>query len=141
MKTYNCNIMPTWGTCTDKCIPCIYTCSVVLTWKIQTCYLWKYTFDAKYISTLIMFSLKHIWYTCKYDRLIVCWCLTPLSEIFQLYRGDQFLWWKKPEYPERTTDHGQATGKLYHLRLRVTWALFVIYKAGRIGNRLIWVVR
>jgi hypothetical protein len=24
---------------------------------------------------------------------------------------------KKPEYPERTTDHGQATGKLYHLRL------------------------
>jgi hypothetical protein len=24
---------------------------------------------------------------------------------------------KKPEYPERTTDHGQATGKLYHLRM------------------------
>jgi hypothetical protein len=23
-------------------------------------------------------------------------------------------WWKKLEYPERTTDHGQATGKLYH---------------------------
>jgi hypothetical protein len=22
------------------------------------------------------------------------------------------------KYPERTTDHGQATGKLYHLRLR-----------------------
>jgi hypothetical protein len=22
----------------------------------------------------------------------------------------------KPVYPERTTDHGQATGKLYHLR-------------------------
>jgi hypothetical protein len=26
---------------------------------------------------------------------------------------------KKPEYPKRTTDHGQAIGKLYHLRLRV----------------------
>ena len=38
--------------------------------------------------------------------------LTPLSAIFQLYHGDQFQWWKKPEYPERTTDHGQATGKL-----------------------------
>jgi hypothetical protein len=36
----------------------------------------------------------------------------PLSAIFQLYHGDQFKWWKKPEYPERTTDHGQATGKL-----------------------------
>jgi hypothetical protein len=39
--------------------------------------------------------------------------------------------WKKPEYLERTTDHGQATGKLYHLRLRVECTLFVIYKAGR----------
>jgi hypothetical protein len=33
--------------------------------------------------------------------------------------------------PERTTDHGQVTGKLYHLRLRVECTLFVIYKAGR----------
>jgi len=43
----------------------------------------------------------------------------PLSGIFQLYHGDQFWWWRKPEYPERTIDPGQATGKLYHLRLRV----------------------
>ena len=50
-------------------------------------------------------------------------CLTPLSAIFQLYHGDQFQWWKKPEYPERTTDHGQAIGKLYHLRLRVECTL------------------
>ena len=46
--------------------------------------------------------------------------LTPLSAIFQLYHGDQFSWWKKPEYPERTTDHGQATSKLYHLRVECT---------------------
>jgi hypothetical protein len=31
---------------------------------------------------------------------------------------------EKPEYPERTTNHGQATGKHYHLRLRVECTLF-----------------
>jgi hypothetical protein len=58
-----------------------------------------------------------------FDWLIFC-VLTPLSAIFQLYHGDQFQWWGKPEYPERTTDHGQATGKLYHLRLWVECTLF-----------------
>ena len=52
------------------------------------------------------------------------WCLMPLSAIFQLFHGDQYQWWKMSEYPERTTDHGQATGNLFHLRLQVECTLF-----------------
>jgi len=30
---------------------------------------------------------------------------------FQLHRGGQFYWWRKPEYPEKTTDLPQATDR------------------------------
>ena len=56
--------------------------------------------------------------------------LTPLSAIFFVYHGNQFLVVEEAGIPGENTDHGQATGKLYHLRLQVECTLYVIYKGG-----------
>jgi hypothetical protein len=43
-------------------------------------------------------------------------CLMQLSTIFQFYRGGQFYWLGKSEYPGKTIDLPQVTDKLFSLQ-------------------------
>ena len=62
------------------------------------------------------------------------WCLTPLSTIYHLCSGGPFYWWRKPEYPEKTTDLPQDTDKVYHNVVSSTWAGFELTTLVVIGT-------
>ena len=60
--------------------------------------------DLLLLSTLFATSPCILISQSSHSRWLGLWCFTPFSTIFQLlvYRGDQFYWWRKPEYPEKT---------------------------------------
>jgi hypothetical protein len=97
------------------------------------------------LAFIILFAECMCYICTRLIDWLIFWCFNAT------FRNISAIsWWpvlvveRKPEYPERTTDPGQATGKLYHLRLRVE-CTFYFTKLGsnprRIGDRFVWAVR
>ena len=57
------------------------------------------------------------------------------NNISAIYRGGQFYWSRKSEYPEKTTDFSQVTDKFYHITLYSSpWSGFELTTSVVIGT-------
>jgi hypothetical protein len=86
-------------------------------------YLIRFMFacDEVYLISF-MFACDEVYlisFMFAYDEVYLIsfmFALMPLSTIFQLNRGGQFCWSRKPEYLEKTTDLLQVTDKFYRIK-------------------------
>ena len=76
----------------------------VLVWDIHNNNVWSTCNILPYIS-----EQRKIPTLCS-SVVVGLWCLTSLSTIF---RGGQCYWWRKPEYPKKTTDLPQVINTIF----------------------------
>jgi hypothetical protein len=77
------------------------------------------TFTNKVVKNYHMFQKgklhNKVCVTVHFQARLGLWCLTPLSTIFQLYRGGKFLLVEETGVPEKITNLSQVTDKFDHI--------------------------
>jgi hypothetical protein len=86
-----------------------------------------------FIGYIIIGLMSH-WPIFFSIRVILLKLKISLSEI----KGLLALWWKKPEYPEKTTDLLQVTNKLYHTFIWIQKVYLVVTYVQCFSYSLIW---
>ena len=102
--------------------------SLFLRWTDNVIIFWMVYFCFRYLKYFPSWMSKHEFKMNEANnKRVRLWCLTPLPAIVQLYRGGQFYWWRKSEYPEKNADFPQVTDNFHHIMLpqvHLVWAEF-----------------